>query len=105
MNFLQLARAVKRESGLSGGPPASATTAGGDDARVFEWVNWAWRDIALAHESWLFRRGEALGQVPAGALLMVPEAAAPASPWPTSPPGSPRPTATVPAPGAWPTGR
>lgn len=77
MNFLQLARAVKRESGLSGGPPASATTASGDDSRVFEWVNWAWRDIALAHESWLFRRGEALGQVPAGTLVMVPEAAAP----------------------------
>lgn len=75
MNFLQLARAVKRESGLSGGPPASVTTASGDDARVFEWVNWAWRDIALAHESWLFRRGEALGQ--ATGITLPPAAALP----------------------------
>lgn len=62
MNFLQLAQAVKRESGLSGGGPASVVTATGDDARIFQWVNWAWRDIALLHESWLFRRGAALGE-------------------------------------------
>lgn len=62
MNFLQLAQAVKRESGLSGGGPASVVTATGDDARIFQWVNWAWRDIALMHDSWLFRRGSALGE-------------------------------------------
>lgn len=62
MNFLQLAQAVKRESGLSGGGPASVVTATGDDARIFQWVNWAWRDIAMLHESWHFRRGSALGQ-------------------------------------------
>lgn len=62
MNFLQLAQAVKRESGLSGGGPASVVTATGDDARIFQWVNWAVRDIALMHESWLFRRGSALGE-------------------------------------------
>lgn len=62
MNFLQLAQAVKRESGLSGGGPISVVTATGDDARIFQWVNWAHRDICLMHESWLFRRGSALGE-------------------------------------------
>lgn len=68
MNYLQLAQAVKRESGLSGGGPASVVTAAGDDARVFQWVNWAWRDIQLLHESWLWRRGEALGQTDVATL-------------------------------------
>lgn len=62
MNLLQLAQAVKRESGLSGGGPVSVVTATGDDARIFQWVNWAHRDIALQHESWSFRRGSAIGQ-------------------------------------------
>ena len=65
MNFLQLAQAVKRESGLSGGGPLSVVTATGDDARIFQWVNWAWRDIALMHESWLFRRASAQGETSA----------------------------------------
>lgn len=62
MNYLQLAQAVKRESGLSGGGPTSVVTATGDDARIFQWVNWAWRDIQLMHETWLWRRGSALGE-------------------------------------------
>lgn len=68
MNFLQLAQAVKRESGLSGGGPASVVTATGDDARIFQWVNWAWRDIQLLHESWLWRRGDALGETSVSTL-------------------------------------
>lgn len=75
MNFLQLAQAVKRESGISGGGPASVVTAKGDDARIFQWVNWAWRDIALMHESWFFRRAEALGETTA--MVMPPTAVAP----------------------------
>lgn len=63
MNLLQLTQALKRETGLSGGGPASVVTATGDDARLFNWINWAWRDIQLMHESWLWRRGSALGQV------------------------------------------
>ncbi len=62
MNYLQLAQDVKRESGLSGNGPASVITAIGDDARIFQWVSWAHRDICLMHESWLFRRGAALGE-------------------------------------------
>lgn len=68
MNLLQLAQAVKRESGLSGGGPASVVTATGDDARIFQWVNWAHRDICLMHESWLFRRGSGLAETAAMTL-------------------------------------
>lgn len=59
MNFLQLAQAVKRESGLSGGGPSAYASATGDDLRIFNWVNWAARDIALAREDWRWRRGSA----------------------------------------------
>lgn len=59
MNLLQLTQAVKRESGLTGGGPTSFATATGDDLRMFYWVSWAWRDIELMHETWLWRRGEA----------------------------------------------
>lgn len=60
MNFLQMAQAVKRESGL--GPAASIvaySSATGDDLRMFDWVNWAARDITLSREDWRFRRGTA----------------------------------------------
>jgi hypothetical protein len=60
MNFLQLAQAVKRESGLSGGGPTSINSAVGDDLRIFNWVNWAARDISLAREDWRWRRGTAV---------------------------------------------
>lgn len=69
MNYLQLAQMVKRESGLSGGAPASISTAAGDDLRIFGWVNQAWQDIFLAHESWRFRRGEALGETTTASML------------------------------------
>lgn len=60
MNFLQLAQAVKRESGLGDASSvASITTAVGDDRRMFDWVNWAARDITLAREDWRWRRGSA----------------------------------------------
>lgn len=37
----------------------SITTAAGDDLRIFNWVNWAARDITLSREDWRFRRGSA----------------------------------------------
>lgn len=58
MNFLQIAQAVKRESGLSGELP-SVTATTGDDRRIANWVNWAARDITLMREDWRFRRGSA----------------------------------------------
>jgi hypothetical protein len=59
MNLLQLAQAVKRESGLTGGGPAGFASASGDDLRIFHWAIWAWRDIDLMHEAWSWRRGAA----------------------------------------------
>jgi hypothetical protein len=37
----------------------SITTATGDDLRIFNWVNWAARDIFLSREDWRWRRGAA----------------------------------------------
>jgi hypothetical protein len=59
MNFLDLARAVKREAGLSGSAPSSAATTVLSEQRLFNWVNWAARDITLAREDWRWRRGMA----------------------------------------------
>lgn len=60
MNFLQLTQAVKRESGLGMGSSIVAfASATGDDLRMFNWVNWAARDISLAREDWRWRRGMA----------------------------------------------
>lgn len=59
MNFLQLAQALKRESGLSGAAPGDAGTTVLSEQRLFNWVNWAARDIHLAREDWRWRRGMA----------------------------------------------
>lgn len=60
MNFLDLAKQVKRESGLGmESSIVSYATATGDDRRMFMWVNWAARDITLAREDWRWRRGMA----------------------------------------------
>lgn len=58
MNYLQIAQAVKRESGLPGAITGVSTTVG-EDVRIFNWVNWAARDISLAREDWRWRRGMA----------------------------------------------
>jgi hypothetical protein len=76
MNYLQLAQAAKRESGLTGGGPPGFPTATGDDLRLFHWIEWAWRDIELMHESWLWRRASATGQTN-GTTTMSPSAVAP----------------------------
>ena len=75
MNWLQLAQEVKRESGLTGGGPSALATATGDDLRIFNWVAWAWRDIDLMHEAWLWRRGAALATT--SASMTLPGAAIP----------------------------
>lgn len=74
--FLQLAQDAKRESSLTGGGPVSFATASGDDLRVFNWVAWAWRDIDLMHEAWLWRRASATATT-SGSMTLSPTAAAP----------------------------
>lgn len=76
MNFLQLARRVKKESGgLSGGGPAAFATATGADSLLFDWVNWAWRDIDLSRAAWTWRQGQA--QATTTTIVNTPAAAAP----------------------------
>ena len=59
MNFLQLAQAVKRESGLTGSV-TGFVNAIAEDLRIFSWVNWAARDITLSREDWRWRRASAI---------------------------------------------
>lgn len=60
MNYLELVQAVKRESGLGAASSiVGIASAQGDDLRMFDWVNWAARDITLAREDWRWRRGMA----------------------------------------------
>lgn len=59
MNYLQLAQAVKRESGLTSSGPTSIDGANAENLRIFNWVNWASRDITLMREDWRWRRGNA----------------------------------------------
>lgn len=76
MNLLELARAVKRESGLSGGGPASFATAAGDDLRIFNWVIDTWQSIELQHEQWAWRRKSAQATT-SGSMILPATAAAP----------------------------
>lgn len=78
MNLLSLARAAKRESGLtsSAADPAAFASATGDDLRFFHWVIWAWRDLDLMHKTWKWRR--AAGQATtSGSMTLAPDAVAP----------------------------
>ena len=60
MTFLQLAQAVKRESGAQAGSgPTSVSTTILAEQRIFHWVNWANRDLTLTREDWRWRRGSA----------------------------------------------
>lgn len=60
MNWLQLAQAVKRESGLGmESTIVSYATAQNDNARFFQWAQWAARDLTLQREDWRWRRGSA----------------------------------------------
>lgn len=59
MNYLQLAQAVKQESGMAGSGPTDVATTVQSERRIFSWVDWAARDIALQREDWRWRRGSA----------------------------------------------
>lgn len=69
--LLELARAVKRESGLGAGgnDPVSFASATGDDLRIFHWVIQSWRTIDLLHEAWAWRRDTATGTTNGSCVL------------------------------------
>lgn len=76
MNLIELAREVKRESGLSGDGPVSGALARGNETRIIGWVRSAWRDIDLMHEAWSWR--QASGQATtSGSMVLAPGAAGP----------------------------
>lgn len=54
MNFLELARAVRRESGISGDGPSNVSGQSGIYAKIVEWVQRAHEEIQLAEHQWRF---------------------------------------------------
>lgn len=76
MNFQQLAQALHREAGIAGAASdlMAATATTGEKLRLFQWIDWAARDVFLAREDWSFRRGTAtvastvLSAIPASAF-------------------------------------
>lgn len=56
--FLTLCQDLRREAGISGSGPTSVVSQSGENARIVNWVNAAWRDIQRKHQEWLWMRAE-----------------------------------------------
>lgn len=56
MNFLELAKAVRSECGISGSGPSSVLNQTGEMGRIVEWTSSAWEDIQMLRDDWWFRR-------------------------------------------------
>lgn len=54
MNFLELAKAVRRESGISGDGPSNVSGQTGMYAKIVEYVRQAHNEIQLAEHQWRF---------------------------------------------------
>lgn len=54
MNFLELAKAVRREAGISGDGPSNVSGQTGMYAKIVEWVRQAHDEIQLAEHQWRF---------------------------------------------------
>lgn len=50
--FLELAKSLRQEAGLSGTGPAAVTNQSGMDKKVVEWINDSWYDIQSARNDW-----------------------------------------------------
>jgi hypothetical protein len=57
MNYLDLAKRLVVEAGISGNGPASVLNQSGEMKRVVGWVQSAYEDLQLVHEDWYFLRG------------------------------------------------
>lgn len=66
MNFIELVRRVKLESGRLTAGPASVASATGRDAMVASWVNDAWRQIQQMPKGWRWKRKTAVGAIVTG---------------------------------------
>lgn len=61
MTFLELARKLRREAGVSGTSttPSATTNQTGEMERLVNWINDAWMDIQNSHRTWKWMRSQA----------------------------------------------
>lgn len=52
MNFLELAKNLRQEAGLSGTGPSAVTGQVGMDAKIVSWVADAWDEIEMRQQNW-----------------------------------------------------
>jgi hypothetical protein len=57
MNFLELAKRLRQEAGLSGTGPSAVTGQTGESKRIVDWISEAWNQIQLSRKNWLWMRG------------------------------------------------
>jgi hypothetical protein len=72
MNFLQIAQAVRRESGLSGDGPVNVAGQTGMYAKVVRWVQQAHEEIQLAEHQWRFDWAKTTQTLTAGQAVYDP---------------------------------
>lgn len=58
MDFISLCRRVRQEAGISGDGPAGVTNQTGELRRIVDWVREAYDEIQMAHNDWLWLRGQ-----------------------------------------------
>lgn len=58
MDYLSLLQRLHLESGRSGITPSAVTGLTGMNSRLLGWIDDAYRNVQLLHDSWLFRRGD-----------------------------------------------
>lgn len=81
MNFLQLAKRVRQEAGLSGTGPASVANQAGEVERIIDWTRDAWTEIqGLMGGRWAW-----LWESYSGALVVGQSVYDPASDWSITP--------------------
>ena len=52
MNFLELAKKLRQEAGLSGTGPSAVSGQSGMDKKCVDWIKDAWYEIQTLHETW-----------------------------------------------------
>lgn len=61
MDYITLIQRLKRESGRSGGPPASVAVLSGDDINLGNWIADAWREVQRKRMDWAWMRKTVAG--------------------------------------------
>jgi len=71
LNFLELCKAVRRESGITGTGPAQVTSQTGILEKVVIWVQQAYVDVQSAHTDWRFMWKMATSSLQAGKNVYI----------------------------------